>query len=137
MTQAIFVDSSAWIAVSDVRGKYHQQAVQYYELLIRDRINLVTTNFVIAESYVMIQKTAGITKAILFLDVLRTSRLIRRIYSNESLELVAESILRQYSDQDFSYADAVSFAFMRQERIDNAFAFDHHFTVAGFETAPR
>jgi len=36
------------------------------------------------------------------------------------------------SDQDFSLADALSFAFMRKEKIIEAFAYDQHFTTAGF-----
>jgi len=36
------------------------------------------------------------------------------------------------SDQDFSLADALSFAFMRREKIIEAFAYDRHFTTAGF-----
>ena len=45
---------------------------------------------------------------------------------------IFEEILRKYSDQDFSYTDAVSFAIMRRQRIRKAFCFDKHFATAGF-----
>jgi len=48
------------------------------------------------------------------------------------MEAQAVVILRRYKDQDFSYVDAVSFAVMQQREISEAFAFDHHFTTAGF-----
>lgn len=52
-----------------------------------------------------------------------------------SPELVGEATerwLQRFRDQRFSLVDAVSFELMRREGIDRAFAFDHHFEVAGF-----
>ena len=63
--------------------------------------------------------------------VQKLPRLIK-IYSDPVMEAQAEAILRQFADQDFSYVDAVSFAVMQQREISEAFAFDHHFTTAGF-----
>lgn len=34
----------------------------------------------------------------------------------------------------FSYADAVSFALMQKEKINDAFTYDRHFLTAGFTT---
>jgi predicted nucleic acid-binding protein len=39
----------------------------------------------------------------------------------------------RFEDQPFSLVDAVSFELMRREDVTSAFAFDHHFEVAGFE----
>ncbi len=52
------------------------------------------------------------------------------------LEFKAEKILEKYHDQDFSYTDAVSFAAMHELKIGKAFAFDSHFSTAGFVTIP-
>lgn len=92
----------------------------------------VTTNLVVAESYVSIYRRGGYVTATRFLKDLQNSRKLLRIYSDPIIEAQAEAILRQYADQDFSYVDAVSFAVMRQRGIGEAFAFDHHFTTAGF-----
>jgi predicted nucleic acid-binding protein len=48
----------------------------------------------------------------------------------------AERILRQYADQDFSYADAISFSLMHHRGLTDAFAFDQHFVTAGFVRVP-
>ena len=48
----------------------------------------------------------------------------------------ARDILRRYDDQDSSYTDAVSFALMQQRELTEAFAFDHHSSVAGFVQFP-
>ena len=44
--------------------------------------------------------------------------------------------MRRCDDQDFSLADAVSFALMRRRGIEKAFTFDRHFTVAEFTCVP-
>ena len=136
MNLGIFVDASAWIAVSDVRGKYHEAARQMQLRLVTEKRLLITTNLVIAESYVMIYRTGGVQVALRFLELQRSSTLVQRVYSDAMIELQAENILHQYSDQDFSFADAVSFAVMRQLGINEAFTFDHHFATAGFATLP-
>jgi hypothetical protein len=41
--------------------------------------------------------------------------------------------LTRFSDRRFSLVDAVSFEVMRRGNLPAAFAFDHHFEVAGFE----
>ena len=53
-----------------------------------------------------------------------------------SSELQRDAITRwlaRFPDQEFSLVDAVSFEVMRRNKLTRAFAFDHHFTVAGFE----
>ncbi len=57
-------------------------------------------------------------------------------HSDNIIEETAESILRQYQDQDFSYTDAVSFVVMKQYGITEAFSFDKHFVTAGFTLIP-
>jgi predicted nucleic acid-binding protein len=59
-----------------------------------------------------------------------------KIYSTPELEGEAQEILRRYKDQDFSYTDAVSFALMQREGIEEAFAFDAHFRTMGFLLVP-
>jgi predicted nucleic acid-binding protein len=53
-----------------------------------------------------------------------------------SLEVVREARVRwldRFHDQPFTLTDAVSFEVMRRSRLTVAFAFDHHFEIAGFE----
>jgi predicted nucleic acid-binding protein len=90
----------------------------------------------IAEAYIVIRKAGGYQPAMRFLDSVRQSSRLARIYSDAALEAEAEKILRRYSDQDFSLADAVSFAVMQQRGITEAFTFDSHFATAGFVVAP-
>ena len=97
---------------------------------------MTTTNLVIAEAYVSIRNTGGLKPALKLLEVVRETSFIRKIYSDAALESQAETLLKQYSDQRFSFVDAVSFVVMQQFGIAEAFAFDHHFATAGFRVLP-
>jgi uncharacterized protein len=55
-----------------------------------------------------------------------------REVSPELVRDATEAWLLRFRDQPFSLVDAVSFELMRREGVTRAFAFDHHFEVAGF-----
>jgi len=144
MAREIFVDAGAWIALSNDKDTYHQAAKAIYPRLLKEYRKVLTTNLVVAEAYVNLRMTLGHRPAVSFLDSLRQSPRIQKVYSTPDLEQEAEKILRQYADQacterserNFSFTDAVSFALMRQRGIGEAFAFDRHFATAGFVLVP-
>jgi predicted nucleic acid-binding protein len=51
----------------------------------------------------------------------------------ELVEAATSAWLTRFNDQRFSLVDAVSFELMQREKVTSAFAFDHHFEIAGFE----
>ncbi len=131
----IFVDTGAWVAAAVEDDAYHKEAAYIYPELLR-KFHLVTTNLVVAESYILLRRTSGHKAAMSFLERLSASPRVHKLYSTPHLEEEAEKILRHYRDQDFSYTDAVSFALMQQEHIKEAFAFDAHFRTMGFLLVP-
>lgn len=131
------MDSGAWIAIAASRDDHHRPAVELYRRLLTESRLLVTTNLVIAESYVLIRRAGGYQPAAQFLKSLRSTPRLLKLYSTAEVEESAEHILTHYADQDFSFVDAVSFAVMRERQIDAAFAFDRHFLTAGFVRLPE
>jgi uncharacterized protein len=132
----IFVDSSAWIALADRDDSHHKAAAEACPIILKNYKTLVASNLIIAETYIMLLKALGLQVALEFLERIKASPRILKIYSNEDVETEAERILSKYSDHDFSYTDAVSFAIMKRHGIKKAFSFDKHFTVAGFINLP-
>lgn len=135
MAHEIFVDASAWVAVANKKDNYHQKATKIYPSIITKYSKLVTTNLVVAEAYTIIRNELGHNLAIQFLEGLNSSRLLQ-VFADSTIQERSFQILHRYHDQDFSYADAVSFALMQERGIKDAFAFDHHFTVMGFRLVP-
>jgi len=136
VSHEVFVDTSAWIAVSDVRDKYHQAARVTYQRLLEAHYTLITTNLVVAETHILIRRTGGHAQAMHFLQSLRGSPRLQRVYSDLSLESAAEAILEAHPDQDFSFTDAVSFAVMQVHGLTQVFTFDRLFAVLGFQVFP-
>jgi predicted nucleic acid-binding protein len=134
--KALFVDTGGWLAVLDPRDRFHTRAAAFYRSSLSQYLRLITTNLVIAETYINVRRVSGHAKAIAFLDLVEQSERIRCFWSDRQLEAKACEILRHYSDQDFSYVDAVSFALMQRESVDHAFAFDQHFRTMGFTVLP-
>ena len=132
----LFVDTGAWYALADSSDQYHDEAVKIYPKLLGNYHPLKTTNLVVAETHILIRRCIGYQAAIAFLENIASSPRVFKIYSDSMLEEGAESILRQYQDQDFSYTDAVSFVVMKQYGITEAFSFDKHFATAGFTLIP-
>jgi predicted nucleic acid-binding protein len=133
----LFVDSGAWLAVIDPRDQHHEPARVFHRQAIEGRVQLVTTNLIVAETYTLLRRRIGQRTAIQFLDLIETSHRLTRVWSTPELEVVAEELLRKHDDQDFSYVDAVSFAAMEELGLKAAFAFDHHFEVMGFLRRPH
>jgi len=136
MSREVFVDTSAWIAVSDTGDKYHPEARAAYNRLLADRRIFATTNLIVAEAYIIIRRAAGHAQALRLLHSLRGSPRLQKVCSDASLETQAEAILEKHSDQDFSFTDAVSFVVMQERRIEEAFTFDNHFAAMGFRMVP-
>ena len=129
MSREVFVDTSAWIAVSDAGDKYHPAARAAYQRLLGERRVLLTTNLVVAEAYILIRHSGGHAQAMRLLGSLRGSPRLHKVWSDASLEAEAEAILEKHSDQDFSFTDGVSFVVMEEMGIEEAFTFDKHFAA--------
>ena len=134
--RGIFVDTGAWAALADKDDAHHDDAASILPSLLKTHRALITSNLVVAESYILILKLLGHDAAIQFLDRINGSPRIVKVYSVPEIEKEAEETLKKFADQDFSYADAVSFAVMKVQRINKAFAFDKHFETMGFTRLP-
>lgn len=141
MAAELFVDTSFWCTLV-LRGRNaaeherHASADAALRHALKTRVRLVTTNLVMAESHQLLLVRDRRETALAFL---RGFPAPGTEVVPSTAELEAEAVsewIEPYHDQDFSLADAVSFALMRRRRIRKALAFDRHFAAAGFEMAP-
>ena len=132
MAQELFIDASAWVALAHTKDNDHEAAKETYARTLQEYQKFVTTNLVVAETHALLLRRMGYSPAIQFLDVLEKSSRVLYVYSAKDLEDEAGEILRKYKDHAFSYADAVSFAVMKQRGITDVFTYDQHFRAMGF-----
>ena len=125
----IFADTSAIYALLDRKDRNHGAAVALLRTMGQRREVPLLSNFVVAETYGLLQIRLGpkIARGWLFGNLWP----IERVTSED--EARARDILRRYDDRTFSYVDASSFAVMERLRLSNVLAFDAHFRQFGFQ----
>lgn len=122
-----FVDTSAfYAAVDDDDGSSDRARA----LLSRDE-PLVTTDHVLVECWLLLQRRLGIPAANRFWDTIRAGAATVEQVTPADLD-VAWAIGERFSDQSFSIVDRTSFAVMERLGVHRAVAFDDDFAVYRF-----
>jgi predicted nucleic acid-binding protein len=131
----VFVDSSAYLALLDADDEHHREAIEILQELAHARYRQFTTNVLLIESHALILSVLGRTHAAQFLkDMDKSNTVVIRARAAD--EERAKHILFQYTDKDFSFADAISFVVMERLDIRLAFTFDRDFAQYGFTVLP-
>jgi predicted nucleic acid-binding protein len=129
-----FIDTSALLALSRAGDQYHARAVRATEAHLTGGGRYVGTTLVLAELHAHLKRLRGLTPA---REVI--ARLVAdpihdwREVGADIVSAAVQQWLVKFYDQDFTLTHAVSFEVMKREGVAHAFAFDHHFEVAGFE----
>jgi predicted nucleic acid-binding protein len=131
----VFVDTSAFIACTDQADQFNDDALDLLERLLDSRLPQVTTNHVLAEAYTRIRRKLGHQAAVKFGEGIRkliADGELQIVYAEAALDEAAWAIFKKYADQDFSFVDCTSFAWLRQHPECEVFAFDDDFFWMGF-----
>jgi uncharacterized protein len=133
MPSRTLIDTSALLAVASPRDQHHDEAVAIGRRFLSRGGRWVGTTFVLAELHGHLLYRRGREVAREHLDGLLGDP--AHEWVDVPVELVREASERwlgRFRDQSFSLTDAVSFEVMRRLRLTTAFAFDHHFELAGY-----
>jgi predicted nucleic acid-binding protein len=126
----IFVDTSFFVALRNVRDPWHQQAVSLFRDV--ESSDLVTSNHVRGETWTFLRRRVGHQAGVSFLDAVERSPRIRVETVDAPQEDNALRWLRRHDERAYSFVDATSFVLMQARRIRDALAFDGDFSAAGF-----
>ena len=133
----LFVDTSAWVPLLLRRHPDHAALTSALRQRVARGERIVATNLVLAETYTLLLYRGHRAAALTFLQAARE---LPNVVVTSTPDLERRAVtewLEPYDDQDFSFADAVSFAVMKERRIARALTLDKHFVTAGFEPATR
>lgn len=132
-TQPIFIDSGLFKALIDLKDDFHLEGTAIWSKLEKDNSKLVTTNFVLDESFTLIRSRRGLKLALEFRDFLIRSYQVLEV---TRVTIEDEAGVWAWFEQDWShlsYTDCTSFAVMKRLGIKRAATFDKHFRQAGFQ----
>jgi predicted nucleic acid-binding protein len=126
----VFLDTSALLALMDADEARHTEAGLIWKQLLDGDVTIVTTNYVLVETYALTQRRLGSAAVRVLTDdllpVVQVEWIEREVHERAVSALIAAN------RRELSLVDAVSFDVMRQRGLDQAFAFDRHFGEAGF-----
>lgn len=127
---AVFADTSGLLALLNPKDENHARAKGAFGTLRARQASLVSTSFVLVETYALIGRRLG-------LDALRAFRtdfapLIEVVWVDDALHNAGLDLLLDRRRRLLSLVDAISFVTMRQGHVADAFAFDPHFEQEGF-----
>lgn len=126
----IFVDTSFWVGVHNVRDYRHDEAMALWAE--HGNRPLVTSDQVRGETWTLLRRRGGHRTAVAFLDVLEASHRVTVEPVTPADGDLALAWLRQHDEREYSFVHATSFVVMRRRRLREAFAFDGDFAAAGF-----
>jgi uncharacterized protein len=126
----VFADTSGLFALLNMKDENHTRAGRVFAHLRTRQAPLVSTSFVLVETYALVARRLG-------LEAVRSFRtdfapLIAVVWVDEALHNAGLDLLLDRRKRLLSLVDAVSFITMRQRNVAEAFAFDPHFEQEGF-----
>ena len=129
--EPVFFDTSAVLALFVPADVSHQEAKQIFASLRRRTAVLLTTSYVILETYALLGRRLGPA-------AVRTFRedfvpLLEVLWVDPDLHERGLDLFLARSLRDLSLVDAVSFLVARAQGIREAFAFDGHFDEEGLK----
>jgi uncharacterized protein len=130
--EGVFVDSGAWVALALSKDPLHRQARDQWGVLRESAAKLHTSIPVAIETFTFLERNANRDVALIWKDFIGKPGTVR-ILPCELRDL--EQSWEYFRRTDFhklSAVDATSFVIMTRWQLRVAYAFDHHFAVAGF-----
>ncbi len=128
----VLADTSALYALMVATDNAHRSAVKVFRQLQKEQAALVTTSYVLVETYALLARRCGLEAVKAF----RTdfAPLVDVAWLTVDQHERALDLLIKRHSRDLSLVDAASFVVMREMRIDIVFAFDAHFEEEGFKS---
>jgi predicted nucleic acid-binding protein len=133
---AVFVDTSYFLALELANDKNHQAAIDHWGSVIARLPRLVTTSYVFDEVVTFLNGRGHHEKAAQVGQWILSSPSVQFIHVDEPLFYEGWDYLQKHQDKEYSLTDCISFVTMRGADMSVAFAFDHHFAQAGFRKNP-
>ena len=132
MGNSIFVDTGWFKGLIDHKDGHHDEAVEILKVIVKDKTPLITTNFVVDETFTLVRDKCGVYGAKMLFDWMQKF----------GMQMTTERVRAEdegrvwkwfwYDWRELSYTDCTSFAVMERLGLKKSVTFDEHFEMAGF-----
>jgi predicted nucleic acid-binding protein len=126
----VFADTSALLALVVGSDDAHEEAREGFGRLRTERASLVTSSYILVETYALLQNRIGIGAVRVFREAF--APLLDVLWVDETIHERALDEVVGRNARKLSLVDATSLALMRANKVERAFAFDAHFREEGY-----
>jgi len=126
-----YVDTSALIAFIDRSDSYHA----LFKRLFSNPPRLATTSLVVAEGHAWFLRRFDRYRAMQFLSMIDEMQPLKVLSVGPMEHAAAVKLLRKFSDQDLTMADAVGLHIMRSRNSGSCWSTDFHLGMTGVPLA--
>ncbi|HEY0702912.1 MAG TPA: PIN domain-containing protein [Candidatus Acidoferrales bacterium] len=128
----LFVDTWGWLALADPHDSFHSQAARHYQEFSKGGGGVLTSNFVLDETFTLLFSRRPYGEALGFSQGLLQSSFIRIEAVTESRFLKAFELRKRFRDKPrISFTDLSSMAIMIELKVPDVLTGDAHFTQVG------
>ena len=132
----LLIDTGAFLAQRNPSDQHHARAQSAFRALSDSPTLLFSTEHILDETLTLIARRESYAYAAKTGSELLSSRALRWLDATAADWDAALLAMRKFADQSVSFTDCLSFVLMKREGIRDVFAFDRHFTAAGFHLWP-
>ena len=129
----LFIDSGPFVAMVNPGDQYLEKAERAWQQIISTSRPLISSDHVLDEVTTAICRTQSPARAARWVRLQLAGELIRWVQPEPNDLAEATNWLEKLSDQKVNFTDALSFTLMKREKTTEAFTFDRHFSLAGFQ----
>lgn len=130
MSEPVFVDASAWVAITNRTDRNHRGAVQIFRRLLGSSTRLITTTWTSYEALTIVKSRLGFVQAERLWDRIKSRTVVDFVLVDEDVERDAVDLFWRYKDKTWGVVDCASLIVMNSVGCRQAFAYDRHFVEA-------
>ena len=127
------MDTGAFVGRFLVNDQYHEAALRLWDKVERTNEICVTSGPVLVETITLVARRTSPAFAVEKARLIYRSARFKILRPGPVEELEALAVALKYADQRLSFTDCLSFVLMQRDGLRQAFTFDAHFPLAGFE----
>jgi predicted nucleic acid-binding protein len=135
-----FLDTSAWISITQKDQPYHGPAREYFEQLLEENAKLITNNVVIDHTLCHLKSQKGSALARQFLTIIEESVLTINLRTDWISRRVRRTAMNQYlksSDERLTLTHFYINETLKRKRVDIIFSFDEALRKFGLPLMPQ
>jgi predicted nucleic acid-binding protein len=131
--RCVFLDTAHIVALTNQNDQWHAAAKRWSETIVSQKIDLITTDFILLEIANALSPIRSRGTAIHIVQTIQRNLSAEIVPASRQLFAAALDLYKSRADKDWGLTDCTSFVVMKDRGLDEALTVDRHFQQAGFK----